>query len=128
VVGTRQQPVAEQREDLACMLARCRLLATVRRQPQQRANGTGIEPRMHADHEVLEHGQVREEADVLEGASYAALRYLMRPQSGDLFAGEANTAATGWNYAGDDVEQGRFARAIGPDHRDDRLRRDAQVD
>jgi len=83
---------------------------------------------MHADHHIFEHSQVWEEAYVLEGASYAALQYLMRPQSADRFAGEANTAATGWNYAGDDVEQGRFARAIGPDHGNHRLGGDAQFD
>ena len=41
--------------------------------------------------------QVREQADVLEGAGDAALQYRMRRQSADLFAGEADTAAIGWN-------------------------------
>ena len=74
------------------------------------------------------HSQVREQADVLKGAGDAALQYLMRPQSADLFAGETNTAAAGWNHAGDDVEQGRFARAVGPDHGNHRLGGNAQFD
>ena len=83
---------------------------------------------MHADHDILEHSQVREQADILEGAGYAALQYRMRAQSADLSAGEANTAATGWNYPGDHVEQCRFARTVGPDHGNHRLGADAQFD
>jgi hypothetical protein len=60
---------------------------------------------MHADHDVLDHGQVWKQADVLKGAGDAALQYLMRPQSADRFAGETNTAATGWSYPGDNASQ-----------------------
>ena len=83
---------------------------------------------MHADHDVFEDGQVREQADVLKGAGDAAVEHLMRPPPADLLAGEADRPAIGGNQAGDRVEQGRFARAVRPDHGDDRMRRDRELD
>ena len=70
--------------------------------------------------------QIREQADVLKGAGDAALQHAMRRQAADLLAGKADGAALGRDEPGDGVEQGRFARAVRPDHRDDPMRRDAQ--
>jgi len=52
----------------------------------------------------------------------------MWPQPGDLLAGKADGALIGRDEPGDGVEQCRFARPVGPDHGDDRMRRDAQLD
>ena len=57
-------------------LARLLLLAAGARQAQQRADGAGMEPRMHADQHVLQHGQVGNRPDVLEGAGDAAVEDL----------------------------------------------------
>jgi len=54
--------------------------------------------------------------------------FLPNLRPADLLAGEADSPSVGGNQARDRIEQCRFARAVRPDHRDDRVRRDIQFD
>ena len=81
---------------------------------------------MHADHDVFEDAQIREQAEVLKGAGDAAFEDAMRRQPQDLDAGETDRAAIGRHEAGDRVEEGRLARTVRANDGDDAVRRDAQ--
>ena len=125
MVGARQQPVAEQREDLERACSRAASSSRrVRGSRSTAPSGTGAEARMHADQHVFEHGQVAGTGGCsgrcgrcrARASDAAAARRSPRRRSG-------SSPRSGGDQAGDGVEQGRLARAVRPDHRDDRLRR-----
>ncbi len=73
-------------------------------------------------HEVLDHGQVREHARVLEGADQAAPGEPRRVGPPHDAAVEADLPAVGGQVAGDEVEDRRLARPVRPDQTGDRPR------
>ena len=73
---------------------------------------------MPAGQDVLQHGEVPEEAYGLERAGYAEFHDGMRLSAPDALAVEKNVAALGDIVAGDAVENGGLARAVGADEPD----------
>src|SRR6478735_9743240 len=78
--------------------------------------------------EVLAQRHLLEEARDLEGAGDAERGDLLRGLAGDVLAVEEDGAGRRGEEAGEQVEQGRLAGAVGPDERVDRALRDRQVD
>ena len=94
------------------------------------AAGQAAQPALLAlgGHEhVLEHGQAREEPRELEGAPDAEAEHAVRRGVGDVGAAEAHLTLLDALIAGDDVEQGRLARAVGPDQPVDLALADLEV-
>jgi hypothetical protein len=73
------------------------------------ADGLGRQPH------VLQHGQVGEDVRDLEGAADAQVRPAMGGAVGDVLALEQHAAAGRPDVAAEQVEEGRFARAVGAD-------------
>ena len=71
--------------------------------------------RLYGDADVLEHSQVREDAEDLKRAADAEARALMHRQAGDVLALEQELAVSGAQEPGQHVEEGRLAGAIRPD-------------
>ncbi len=80
------------------------------------------------EHEMLEHRELGEAARHLEGAHQPAPADRIGRPAGDLFAGEADRAGIRRHQAGDDVEQGGLARAVGSYEPGDAARRHSQID
>ena len=70
---------------------------------------------LHRHPHVVEGAEGVERLQLLEGAGNAHLRPLRHAGPGDVFAVELHRAAGGGQKAGDDVEQGGLARAVGTD-------------
>ncbi len=85
-----------------------------------------ITPRAH--HHVLQHRQPPGEARDLEAPPDAMGRDQIRPAEGDGPVVQADRAAVRELDAGDDIDQRRFARAIGPDDPHDAPRCCGQAD
>src|SRR5437763_10818312 len=68
-----------------------------------------------ADHDVVEHAEAGERLDELERAADARGADFIRPQAVNWAAGEDNRARIGRIDAGDHVEGGRLAGAVGTD-------------
>src|SRR4030095_5634582 len=69
-----------------------------------------------------------EEADVLERPRHAAGHDGVGGETADLAALEADAAAVPGDEPGDQVEQGRLTRAVGPDHADQLARAHGERD
>ena len=87
---------------------------------------------MAADHDVFEHGHGLEQADVLEGAGQslfgdAARLETVEPPGFATGRGEHQVAAGGGVDAGQAVEKGGLAGAVGADQGHDLTMADAQV-
>ena len=82
---------------------------------------------MASDEDVLQHGHVGEEPDVLEGAGDACLgdQVGLGRQDGALVA---DRALGGDVQPGEAVEEGGLAGAVGADESDDLARVDGEVD
>ena len=70
---------------------------------------------MVGDAHVVQHRQVREQADVLERPGDPQLVDLMRFQSGDFLPIEHDPAGGRHIHAGDHVKDGSFPGAVGAD-------------
>ena len=84
--------------------------------------------RLRRDADILARGQGGKDVAELEGARDSLLRHLMDRQSGDVFAGEDDLRRARLEHAGDQVEDGGFARAVGADDGANLARLDRQVD
>jgi hypothetical protein len=71
-----------------------------------------------ADQQVLQHGGVLEQLDVLEGARDAERGHRVRRLGGQITPVVGDAAAGGGIDAADQVEDRRLARAVGPDQRE----------
>src|SRR6185437_6387217 len=80
-----------------------------------------------ADHHVLEDGHVLEGRRHLEGAADAEPFMLLRGRVGHIAAIEQDAAARRPEIAGDAIEEGRFAGAVGADEADDLAFGDGEV-
>jgi hypothetical protein len=85
--------------------------------PVRKTAPTRPEWRAHvaADHHVLERRHLGEQPDVLEGARDAGLGHLVHRGRGVGLAAELEAAAVGRVQAGDHVEEGGLAGAVGAD-------------
>jgi hypothetical protein len=83
--------------------------------------------KVRADGDVLPHRLLRERLDDLEGAGHAQQRVAVRRVAGDVCAGEAHRPFVRPQEAGHQREQGRLARAIGPDQCAEAARRDVEA-
>jgi hypothetical protein len=74
---------------------------------------------MLADHDRFQHGEMREQADVLERARDTPDRALRGPRIVDWLAFEHDAPGIGGQHAGDEIEKRRLAGAVGTDQRMD---------
>ena len=95
--------------------------------PQHRTEHAGTGAYMAAYHHVLDHRQAGKQADVLEGAGNAALRDLVRLETGKRRAVEFETAAVERINTRQQVEQGGLAGAIGADEAVDFTARNGKI-
>src|SRR4029077_14305190 len=102
------------------------LVAAEKGQGAQLRDSVVAAPRMHADDDVLDRGQILEQADVLERSGDAQPRDPVGGQSGDLVRLHPRSAGLEWDVSGDDVHERRLARASGPDESLDRSLPDLQ--
>ena len=81
------------------------------------------------DAHIVQHGQVFEQADVLEGARDAQVGDLVGFFAHQLGFAQPDAAFGGFVHAGDQVEDCRLAGAVGPDDADQlaRVHRQAEV-
>ena len=68
---------------------------------------------------VLEHRQLRKDVGALERASHAHRAQAMRRQPGDVAPVQTHPSGVGPQMPGDQVEEGRLARAVRADDGDD---------
>ena len=68
---------------------------------------------------VLVHRQLREDVGALERAAHADAAELVRRHAGHIAPVQHDATCVGTQVTGDQVEQRRFARAVGPDDRAD---------
>ena len=104
-----------------------RLLGAV--EPQHARERAGAAAQMRAERDVLEHGHVGHQLDVLEGARDAAAR--RRPAAAapsTLLAEHRDVAAGRRQHAGDQVEGRALAGAVRADQPDDLARADVEDD
>src|SRR5699024_3214638 len=76
-------------------------------------------PGVHAHNDVVLHRHAGEQADVLEGTGEAQLGDAVRLPAGDVLSQHLHLALGGVVHAGNDVEQGTLAGAVGTDDADD---------
>src|SRR5690606_37486133 len=100
--------------------------------PPARPDRQHVEPdaaaRLHREAHVLHHGELREEVGELEGATEPQARAARRAQAGDVAPAEAHDAGAGAQLAGDQVEEGGLAGAVGTDDRGERARMEGTAD
>src|SRR5213595_2243048 len=109
----------EEREQLARALADLRLLAPHPRQAQRVAEEVAARATVDADHHVLEHGERREQREVLEGAADAEVGDAVRRQRQQRAVAEADVPPLWRVEPAQAVEQRRLAGAVGADEPDD---------
>src|SRR6185437_10995826 len=83
---------------------------------------------MRADRNVLQHGHIRHQLDVLERPGNAELHDLLRPRVADLSAEHRERAAAGAQDAGYEVEGRALAGAVRSDQRYDLARLNLEGD
>src|SRR5262245_46609277 len=121
MLGSRQEALAEQREQLQAALPSLTLLGTRSRRAQQDSRDPGVGPTMHADEHVLQHGHPAEEALILEGARDADGGDGVRRQGCEVPAAVIEGESAGGRPVNprDHVEHGGLARAVRTDQPDD---------
>jgi hypothetical protein len=102
------------------------LLAPRSRQPQAGRHEPGLGQPMAPKQQVLCDGGRRRERQVLEGATHAERRDSRRPQVGEHGIAVERPPAGSAVDAGEHVQQGGLARAVGADHRMHRARLDGE--
>ncbi len=81
-----------------------------------------------ADHDVLAHGKTLERFGGLEGPCQPLRHDAVRRIAGDVAAVEADGSGLRRDLAGEHVEQGGLAGAVGPDQRDEFSGLDVEAD
>ncbi len=80
------------------------------------------------DADVIEDGERTEEADVLKGAGDAELDDFVDAEAGDGAAVEGNGSLGGLVNAGNEIEDGGFAGAVGADEAAEFVFADGEID
>jgi len=75
--------------------------------------------KQRARHHVLQHAHARERLHDLKGSRQAAAGSLERALSGHIGTAEEHVSPGGALHAGDHVDEGGLAGAVGPDQRND---------
>ena len=88
-------------------------------EPQHAGDGAGMAAQMRADRDVFQHAHVGHQLDVLEGPGDAEFCDFLRRRVVDVLAVHRDGAAGGGEHAGDQVEGGALAGAVGADQGDD---------
>jgi hypothetical protein len=104
------------------------LLAPGPAQPQQGRPDPVADVHVAAQQQVVEHGQVLEQLDVLEGAGDAGAGDAVGLDPDQVAAGEADAALLGPVEAGQAVEQGGLAGPVGADDGQQLVRADLEGD
>src|SRR5262245_20688188 len=125
LVGTVAQ--ADHVEELRGTRPEPPLLALPVRVAAHRAPEARVHPGVHAHQHVLHRRHVPEEPDVLERPAHAEGGDLVGAQPGEGVAAEPDRALLGNVETGEDVEEGRLARAVGPDDGGDPSLRELEV-
>jgi hypothetical protein len=86
--------------------------------------GPVLRPDQRGQRDVLEHGQVLEEPEVLERAGEASARHVLWMGMRQILVAEQHRASDGVHQPGHDVEQRRLSGTVRADHADDLARRD----
>jgi hypothetical protein len=107
-------------------LAQRGLVAVGARQRQQPGGEPGPRVPVGADHHVLQHAQAGEQPEPLQGAGDAEPGQPVRPVPAERPAAPAHLARARADEPAHDVEQGRLARPVRPDHARDPARRRRQ--
>jgi hypothetical protein len=94
----------------------------------QGVDGGGLAVEVAGDADVVEDRERAEEADVLEGAGDAALDDLVDAQAGQRWPSKWTEPGRGLVDAGDEVEDGGLARAVGADEADELAIVDGEID
>ena len=97
-------------------------------EPEHAGDRAGMPAQMGADRDVLQHGHVGHQLDVLEGSGDAELDDLLRRRVVDLVAEHGDRAAGRCQHAGDQVEGRALAGAVGADQGDDLAGLDVERD
>ncbi len=97
------------------LFARRGLLASRRREAKGGAKGAVGLVAVEAGQHVLEHGLLAKELDVLEGPPDAEPADHIRLEPGDVMAVEQDTPGGRLHHAGNGVDEGRLAGAVGAD-------------
>ena len=116
-IGPRELAEADELHELRGALAPARFFRA--RAAEHHGPERGAEARMRADEHVVDDRHSRERPVVLERAHHAARGDAMRREAEDRLAGEAHVARRGGVGAGDQVEGGALARAVGTDDAED---------
>src|SRR6266545_2225120 len=87
-----------------------------------------VVPRLAGDADVLPRGQSGKDVAELEGAGDALLRHLMHRHPGNVLAGKDDFPGVRPEHAGDQVEDGGLAGAVGADDGANLARLDRHVD
>ena len=89
----------------------------VQRRLQERPPERRVCAPVLAEHHVLEHGHVAEQADVLEGPGDPERRAPVRPEPPERSLQEADFPGIGRHHPGEQIEQRRLAGPVGADDR-----------
>jgi len=112
---------AEDIEDGERLFIRTLLLLRVAGRMEQRRADAVVQAVVHADLDVVEHAQIREQADILEGAGDAGLAGLHRIQLRHVLAAEPDGSAGRLVDLRQHIEDRRLAGAVGADQTVDLL-------
>ena len=108
----------EEVDDLLDHGAVAQLLVAGPAEPGERRERAVADVLVPAEHEVVEHREVREQLDVLEGAGHAELGDGVRLEADQLLAVELHRALLRPVDAGQHVEDAGLAGAVGADDRE----------
>ena len=122
------RPEAEKLEDLVARAAELLLVAPRRRGPEIEAEQARARAQVMGDDDAVARRHALEDRRFLEGAHDPLARHDMRREPGDHLAVEAHLAAGRLHEGRDQLEDGRLARAVGADDRQDFVRLDVERD
>ena len=96
------------------------------RRPHESGQPRGPVALVRRGTQVLEHGQVLEELERLERSRHPGVRPAVRGQAPDARVAEHDLSSVDPREAGDRVDRGGLARAVGADQADDLTRPDLE--
>ena len=100
-------------EQLIGLLIHLLFHAVIGRQAEYRGQGGISVLVMQAHFDIVQNGQLLEQADVLESTGYTGLVDLHRRPSGNVLAVQADDTFIGFVFTGQQVKNGRLAGAVG---------------
>src|SRR5262249_27951831 len=126
MVGHRRE--LEEAEQLHGGVVHLALLTAHAAQAERVRQKPAVRARANADHDVLQHGQRREQRVILERPTDAQRGNVVRPEAEDRAAGQEDRALARSIEPADAVEEGRLAGAVRTDQADDLAFADVEGD